>query len=402
MEVVQITSFKDYLIKKKYSLKTVRMYAECLKCLDEGIPNDKDELFIYLSSTKLKQKKVLSKPKFNNFRAAIHLLFTMTTGLTVKEYLKASYIQDCNFKETLMNSFFEYLINFKHVKVTTGRSECYYVRKFIDSIGISSYDDFSNLTAYSVKNYIETIESHLKHSSKGKSVASIRNLFRFVEYKQIEIHASILTLPLRTATWKNGRLPIILNNDEELSLRLHYKENNERDTRNKLIILFQLDLGLRASEVASLSFNDIRWNNGSVIIRNAKNAHCREIPITAQIGSLLEKYILSYRRKATSEHLFLSLNPRKMNCGIDTEEVRRVIRFAMKKENITGYLKGTHALRRTAASHLYNSNIGLKLTADILGHESLDSTVHYVKVDFDSMRSITTVWPGGDSNDCIK
>lgn len=246
------------------------------------------------------------------------------------------------------------------------------------------------------------MESHLKHSSKGKCIASIRNLFRFIEYKQIEIHASILTLPLKSATWKNRRLPVILNNDEELCLRSHYKENNERDIRNKLIILFQLDLGLRASEVASLSFNDVRWNNGSVIIRKAKNARNREIPITEQIGSLLEKYILSYRGKATSEQLFLSLNPRKMNCGIDTEEVRRVIRFAMKKENITGYLKGTHALRRTAASHLYNSNIGLKLTADILGHESLDSTVHYVKVDFDSMRSITTTWPGGDLYDCIK
>lgn len=95
--------------------------------------------------------------------------------------------------------------------------------------------------------------------------------------------------------------------------------------------------------------------------------------------------------------MFLSLNPRKKNQSIDTEDVRRVVRHAMKKKNCW-LLKGTHALRRTAASKLYNSKVGLKVTADILGHESLDSTVHYVKVDFETMKSITTPWPGGDLN----
>jgi len=84
-----------------------------------------------------------------------------------------------------------------------------------------------------------------------------------------------------------------------------------------------------------------------------------------------------------------------MNLGC----VRRVVREAFQKENISGWWKGSHALRRTAASHIYNSGIGLKLTADLLGHESIDSTIAYVKVDFDSLRSVAAYWPGGDSNE---
>ena len=78
------------------------------------------------------------------------------------------------------------------------------------------------------------------------------------------------------------------------------------------------------------------------------------------------------------------------------ECVRGVIRRAYEKESIQGWWKGTHALRRTAASRIYNTGTGLKLTADLLGHESLDSTKAYVKVDFQQLKEVTSPWPGGE------
>ena len=82
--------------------------------------------------------------------------------------------------------------------------------------------------------------------------------------------------------------------------------------------------------------------------------------------------------------------------SMSRENVRYVIRNAFEKEHITGYWKGTHALRRTAASKIFNNGTGLKLTADILGHESLDSTKAYIKVDFEHLKAVAAPWPGGD------
>ena len=204
-------------------------------------------------------------------------------------------------------------------------------------------------------------------------------------------------MPLTIANW-NNKIPTVLSEDEESRLRNFYKSNDTHDVRNKLIILLQLDLGLRSSEIPKLQLNNIHWSTGSILVSDTKTNHNREIPMTTEIGSLLENYVMYFRGKTSNCSLFLSLNPRKKNQSIDTEDVRRVVRHAMKKEKIVGYWKGTHVLRRTAASKLYNSKVGLKVTADILGHESLDSTVHYVKVDFETMKSITTPWPGGDLN----
>ena len=38
------------------------------------------------------------------------------------------------------------------------------------------------------------------------------------------------------------------------------------------------------------------------------------------------------------------------------------------------------------------------MTADILGHKSLDTTIRYTKVDIDSLKAVATPWPGGEIN----
>lgn len=81
---------------------------------------------------------------------------------------------------------------------------------------------------------------------------------------------------------------------------------------------------------------------------------------------------------------------------MNTEEVRRIVRLAFKKENIHRYWKGTHSLRRSAASHLFNNTNSFKVVSDILGHKSIESTTSYVRVDFELLRSIASPWPRND------
>jgi site-specific recombinase XerD len=79
-------------------------------------------------------------------------------------------------------------------------------------------------------------------------------------------------------------------------------------------------------------------------------------------------------------------------------QVRGVIRRNCAKAGLEDNTCATHILRRTAATKLYNSGNSLKLTADILGHESLDSTTHYAKTDLAGLLSVASSWPGGERN----
>lgn len=224
-------------------------------------------------------------------------------------------------------------------------------------------------------------------------VTSLRNFFRFLEYKGIPVNLSVLNLPLAPADWGKSNVPAILSPDEEIRLRNHYKGTDGISRRNHIIILLMLDLGLRCAEVSNLHMDDIHWNKGVLSLGKTKNQHNRQLPLSCELGMLLEDYIINHRPCAADEHLFLRSAVNNQYTAMSRESVRSVVRRAFDKENIKGWWKGTHVLRRTAASKIYNTGNGLKMTVDLLGHESLDSTKQYIKVDFRQLSEVAFPWP---------
>jgi site-specific recombinase XerD len=74
-------------------------------------------------------------------------------------------------------------------------------------------------------------------------------------------------------------------------------------------------------------------------------------------------------------------------------QIRGVVRRIYEKSGTEIKSTGTHILRRTAATKIYNAGNSLKMTADILGHESLDSTVRYTKLDISGLLQAASPWP---------
>jgi len=69
------------------------------------------------------------------------------------------------------------------------------------------------------------------------------------------------------------------------------------------------------------------------------------------------------------------------------------MRRALKK--VPGYeqFKGAHVLRHTAATRLFQRGVPLKIVADLLGHQSIDTTQIYTKVDVPTLAKVALPWP---------
>ena len=65
------------------------------------------------------------------------------------------------------------------------------------------------------------------------------------------------------------------------------------------------DLGLRVSEVAGLTLDDIDWRSGVVAIRNDKGRRGRTLPLPAPLGRTIVAYLKSGRPSVADRHLFL-------------------------------------------------------------------------------------------------
>jgi len=391
------TTFTAFLRTRGYAERTIQIYSKGLENISNTWnTNDPCVLYEHINSTLKKLEPTLTASASHNVRAAARQYFLLKTGIIYKNY--SFKINRQSIYADIINDFSVYSNEFKKITSNSTKSECQHIKKFLLYHGNVTYESLSELEAHDIRDYVCSEFKGLKASSIGRYITSLRNLFRFLEYKGYPISKSLTELPLAPADWAKGKVPVILTEGEEKKLRNHHPANQKNDNRNKIIILLMLDLGMRSSEVANLKLSDILWSNGIIKLSNTKTGHDRDLPLPNNLGHLIEIYILSERPKIKTDVLFLrkylqSYLPMNIGC------IRRVIREAFQKENITGWWKGTHALRRTAASHMYNNGFGLKITADFLGHKSIDSTTAYVKVDFNSLRNVSASWPGDESNE---
>ncbi len=398
MNLQIIQNYAEYLTEKGYSPQTIHAYSKALEQAPDTWNTDvAHKLYEHINQS-LKIKQELFSPNArHNIKPASSLLFLMITGVTYKEYEKRISPQESIYSD-ILSEFFIYSVEFKHMTTMSAEAEKQHILKFLNSLD-SIPSSWSDISAKEVRDYICVAFSGLKTSSMGRYVTSLRNFFRFIEYKGNTINQSVLDLPLAPADWNKSKVPIILSNDEALRLRNHYSSDNELGIRNNIIISLMLDLGLRCSEVSGLNISDVQWNKGTIYLRKTKNMLDREVPISCELGELLENYIMHYRPRVSDNHLLLRKVLNNQYTYMTRECIRGVIRRTFEKESIQGWWKGTHALRRTAASKIYNTGNSLKLTADILGHKTLDSTKAYVKVDFQQLMLVASPWPGGDTND---
>ena len=161
-------------------------------------------------------------------------------------------------------------------------------------------------------------------------------------------------------------------------------QNTATGKRNRSIILCFTELALRCSEVAALALDDFNWRDGYVTVRKTKNGSDRILPLPAMMGNAIVEYLKHARPQTSCRTLFVRFSHQRgepMGCS----QVRGVIRRNSAKAGLEDDAYGTHILRRTAATKLYISGNSLKLIADILGHESLDSTTHYAKTNLEEL-----------------
>jgi len=162
------------------------------------------------------------------------------------------------------------------------------------------------------------------------------------------------------------------------------------DLRNYAAVLCLATLGLRIGELARLALDDIDWRTGTVRLAQTKSRRDRQLPLPAEVGRALVRYLRQARPDTESRQVFACLQDGK---PLNPESLSSMTTRAMERAGITAARKGPHLLRKTLASHLVQRGITLKAVADLLGHTNLNTTQIYAKVDLPLLRQIAMPWP---------
>ena len=166
---------------------------------------------------------------------------------------------------------------------------------------------------------------------------------------------------------KPDKLPAVFAESEVLSI-IKACDN----LKHKTILCVAYAGGLRVSEIVNLQIGDIDSKRMVILLRQAKGKKDRIVMLSERLLIMLRAYFKEYRPKTW---LFEGQNGNEYS----TRSVQLILQHAKEKAGIKK--KGSiHALRHSFATHLLEGGTDLISIKQLLGHNSLRTTMQYTHV----------------------
>jgi site-specific recombinase XerD len=166
-------------------------------------------------------------------------------------------------------------------------------------------------------------------------------------------------------------LPVVLSTEQVQALLAA-----AQDPGHRLLVLLLLSTGLRRSEAAAITLDQVDLEHRQLRVRGKGNKE-RMVPLTASVVEAIEQHLAS-REPTSCNHLFISSVTGESLTG---GGVYKVIRPLLKRAGLDGQGITPHKLRHTFATHLVRNGVDVKTVQELLGHSDLGTTAKYLHSD---------------------
>ena len=235
-------------------------------------------------------------------------------------------------------------------------------------------------TKKDILTYISSING-FEVSTVNRHISSLKSFFNYLVDESI-----IKVSPMEevSSLKKTKKLPKYLSISEVNKL-LNIPLNSEFDYRNKAMLELMYATGLRVSELVSIEYSNIDFEN-SIIRINGKGKKERIIPLGEVASYYLKVYLNDYRSKLlkrnTYNQVFLNNHGKPIT--------RQGFNYILENiRELTGIEKEItpHVLRHSFATHLLEGGADIRSIQEMLGHENISTTNIYTEVVNDVLRS---------------
>lgn len=282
----------------------------------------------------------------------------------------------------LMKDFLTYKRSRRLKKITVDKIESHMssFNFWLSSNGIFSIHDvnLSGIIAF-IKN-LDPYKKSLIHDT----LMDLRGFFTFL-YDTGVISTNIATFIPKDNYQKQAKLPSYYTEEEIEILLKSVDRGSIVGKRDYAILVLAAYLGLRASDIAHLRFSNLHWDKKEIVLKQYKTGKDISLPLLPVVGNALLDYIQYARAKSDEQYIFLFVISPFL--PIRPQTIAGIInrRFAYAGFKSTNRRHGGHALRHSLVKELLNNKQSLPVISEVLGHKNTNSTLHYIRIDVESL-----------------
>jgi site-specific recombinase XerD len=181
-------------------------------------------------------------------------------------------------------------------------------------------------------------------------------------------------------------LPSVYAEDDVHKLESIINRTSRNGARDYAIMLLVTRYGLRAGDIAKLTFKEIDFNRDCIRLTQEKTGKLWEAVMLPEVKAALLEYITNVRPAFDTDTVFLL--GRAPFQGIKGSGLGTIIKRYLAKAGIDpgDRKQGTHAFRSSLASSMVNDNIPYEVVRRVLGHDDPNAIKHYARIDTEKLR----------------
>ena len=227
--------------------------------------------------------------------------------------------------------------------------------------------------------FVATLAGYQSKTVEHK-LCAVRSLLRFAAGDELIDEAVLATVPAVRSS-RQARIPSVWDPADVTKIIEAIDRANPSGKRDYAIILLICRLGLRGVDVKGLRLADLDWSANRISVVQAKTGRRVQLPLLKDVGWAIIDYVRDGRPASDCPEVFLR-HSAPIGPFSDQDHLHQIlVKHARLAHVRLGEERrhGMHSLRHTLATRLMEDGTPIEQIADILGHQSVQSTGVYLK-----------------------
>ncbi|WP_373230585.1 tyrosine-type recombinase/integrase [Cohnella sp.] len=303
--------------------------------------------------------------------------------------------------EAVFNAFMDFRKN-AGISSRTLESYAIYLERFSQYLLNHAVTHVTEIDVPHIHGFIQSTASAYRTATVYCTSCLLRVLFRYLYERQLITKNLGIFVPSVKCS-KKSKIPSAYSQEEIRQLLACIDRGNPKGKRDYAMLLIAVRLGMRASDICGLTFDNFKWESNTIELKQGKTDEPIVLPLLNDVGEAVIDYIKYGRPTVEMKEVFLRLSAPIGQMKAPT--LHSVVTHYMSKASITipeGKKHGPHALRHSLASALLHNNTPMPVISEVLGHTDSDTTSVYLKIDTLHLREyaldvppVKVLWLGG-------
>ncbi|MEO8405640.1 MAG: tyrosine-type recombinase/integrase [Chitinophagaceae bacterium] len=292
-----------------------------------------------------------------------------------------------NFKGATGNAIADYIAYKKSLRASPSTIRVYYryLLQFNDFCCSRKLTDIKQVDLSLIIDYLKYI-NRKKGFPVGPILSVIRTFAKYLFDEKLIPESYHEQIP-KFRRVQQPQLPSTYSKTEVNKLLKSIERFATLGKRNYAVVLLAARLGLRASDIAFLKFENLHWESSIIKLNQVKTGKELTLPLLPEVGNAIIDYIKYGRPESEEPFIFLTQRPPYSRFD-SSNVVTHIVQRAFLKAGLgrQGRKFGPHALRHTLGFRMLEASTVLPIISEVLGHQSTKSTRYYLRIDLQSMK----------------